>query len=126
MISLGATEINKVCLGSDELNKVCIGSTEIWSAVPPLPYDAEVEFLQSSGTQFIDTGVNVASDLQIDIVFAIDNSFTYANTSFIFGAYEKDKCAYSVAIPSSSQIRVPVNNSFANINAAFGDKNFHA
>lgn len=26
---------------------------------PPLPYDAEVEFLQSSGTQYIDTGIYV-------------------------------------------------------------------
>lgn len=33
----------------------------------PLPYDAEVEYLESTGTQYIDTGVKLASDLTIRV-----------------------------------------------------------
>lgn len=57
MIAIGSTQISKVCLGSSELSKVCLGSTEIWSPQPsPLPYDAEIEYLAATGTQYIDTG----------------------------------------------------------------------
>lgn len=60
MIAIGSTQISKVCLGSSELSKVCLGSTEIWGSQPsPLPYDAEIEYLQSSGTQYIDTGLQI-------------------------------------------------------------------
>ena len=32
---------------------------------PPLPYDAEVEYLESTGTQYIDTGVLLGSNLNM-------------------------------------------------------------
>jgi hypothetical protein len=35
-----------------------------------LPYDAEVEFLKSTGTQYIDTLVNAASNLSVEITMA--------------------------------------------------------
>ena len=35
-----------------------------------LPYDAEVEYLQSSGTQYIDTLVNADSNLSVEITMA--------------------------------------------------------
>jgi hypothetical protein len=35
-----------------------------------LPYDAEVEYLESSGTQFIDTLVNADSNLSVEITMA--------------------------------------------------------
>jgi len=36
---------------------------------PPLPYDAEVEYLESTGTQWIDTGTTLKSYSQIDCDF---------------------------------------------------------
>lgn len=39
------------------------------SVEPVLPYDAEVEYLQSSGTQYIDTGINIANGDIITFVF---------------------------------------------------------
>lgn len=38
-----------------------------------LPYDAEVEYLESTGTQFIDTGLNADSSLGYDITSSITN-----------------------------------------------------
>ena len=42
-----------------------------------LPYDAEVEYLQSSGTQWIDTGVNTKQSLKIRAVFETDSTISY-------------------------------------------------
>lgn len=35
---------------------------------PPLPYDSEVEYLESTGTQYIDTGIECAGDCGFSIV----------------------------------------------------------
>ena len=58
MIAKGATEISKVCLGSDELNKVCLGATELWSAAQPLPYDAQVEYIENKANQRVNLGIS--------------------------------------------------------------------
>ena len=44
-------------LGSTEIAKAYLGSDLVYKKQTALPYDAEVEFLQSSGTQWIDTGI---------------------------------------------------------------------
>lgn len=62
MIALGSTNASKVYLGSEEISKIYLGSTQIWggsSPTPPtpvLPYDAEIEYLEGDGNQYIDTG----------------------------------------------------------------------
>ena len=66
MIAFGSNEISKVCLGSNELSKVCLGATEIYSSGSPLPYDAEIEFIQSDGTQWIDTGITTDSGILME------------------------------------------------------------
>lgn len=47
---LGSTAIGKAYLGSDLVYDSAGGS-------PVLPYDAEIEYLQATGTQYIDTGI---------------------------------------------------------------------
>ena len=37
---------------------------------PPLPYDAEVEYLESTGTQWIDTGLWFTKDTQLECVMS--------------------------------------------------------
>lgn len=59
---LGDTGIGQMFLGSIEIGKAYLGDTKVWekggvTPPQPLPYDAEIEYLQSSGTQYIDTGV---------------------------------------------------------------------
>lgn len=57
MIKIGNTEITDVSLGSTPINQVYVGNNLIWTrSAPVLPYDAQVEYLQSSGTQYINTG----------------------------------------------------------------------
>ena len=114
MIALGATKISKVCLGSDELRKVCLGSTEIWSAVPPLPYDAELEYLQSDSNQYIDTAITATPTLIAEVEFSVISNFSFGSGAFMFGAYDLDKTSYSLALNSSTAMRVPNGNVFAN------------
>ena len=49
---------------------------------PPLPYDAEIEYLESSGTQYIDTNIHFTSNHKIDIDFI---GLTNGNVA-VFGA----------------------------------------
>lgn len=73
MIAKGATEISKVCLGSDELSKVCIGGTEIWSALPPMPYDAEIEYLGGNSGVYIPTEIKLTNNHKVELKLAIRN-----------------------------------------------------
>lgn len=63
-----------------------------------LPYDVEIEFLQSSGTQYIDTGIKVTSNpkavVELMQMNTIDSDYwgntypgAYANTDGMFSAY---------------------------------------
>ena len=47
-----------------------------------LPYDAEVEYLESTGTQWIDTGIVPTSDLAYQVVAAVQ---TYLNSRVVAG-----------------------------------------
>ena len=44
--------------------------TAAWSG-KPLPYDAEVEYLESTGTQWIDTGVIISPDIDFEFTGSI-------------------------------------------------------
>ena len=56
-----------------------------------LPYDARVEYLQSSGTQYIDTGVIAADNVgvQMDVVGGIVHSGA-PPTTMLFGVFGSD------------------------------------
>lgn len=62
--------------------KLYVGSERRMIVAPePLPYDAEVEYLESTGTQWIDTGVSCNADNIVEVEF---NS--PLKTEAIFGA----------------------------------------
>ena len=50
-----------------------------------LPYDAEIEYLESSGTQWIDTSILPSKDLRTKIVQAFTGEFIQKNST-IFGS----------------------------------------
>ena len=54
---------SNVILGTTEASAVYIGNTLMWQKTqqPQLPYDAEIEYLESSGTQYIDTNIFINS-----------------------------------------------------------------
>lgn len=57
MLKVGNNEVTDVKLGNTQVNQVYFGSNLIWEKSSPLPYDAEVNYLESTGTQYIDIGV---------------------------------------------------------------------
>lgn len=53
MIKLGSTDMAKAYVGSSEVSKMYLGSELVYENTPAvLPYDAEVEYLQSDGNQW--------------------------------------------------------------------------
>lgn len=55
-------------------NFVCgpeVAETVLWKK--PVPYDSEVEYLESTGTQWVNTGLVVAPGMRMDINMAITN-----------------------------------------------------
>lgn len=66
MSYIGTNKVGKMYLGSTAIGKAYLGEDLVYdsaggSVTPVLPYDAQVEYLQSSGTQYIDTGINAQS-----------------------------------------------------------------
>ena len=58
MIKLGTSDMAKAYVGSSEASKMYLGSDLVYSKKPEvLPYDAEIEYLQSNPHTYIDTGV---------------------------------------------------------------------
>lgn len=83
MIALGNTEITKAYLGSTEISKMYLGEELVFGGdtpIPILPYDAQVEYLQSSGTQYIDTRVVLTKNYNVeaDVAFISGTSFSTA------------------------------------------------
>ena len=78
----------------------------------------QVEYLQSSGTQWIDTGIKAQSSTAISIDFAILQGFSFSTYSFVFGAMidATKATSYSVAINGISSLRMPNGGSFQTVN----------
>lgn len=58
MIAFGASDMTKAYVGSAEVSKAYLGDELVWGgSSPALPYDAEIEYLASTGTQWIDTDI---------------------------------------------------------------------
>ena len=51
----------------------------------PLPYDAEVEYIQSDGTQYIDTGIAPGNN-EIEWEFSFDNTRPSSGSDGLFGS----------------------------------------
>ena len=79
----------------------------------------QVEYLQSTGEQIIDTGVNATTTLLVTVDFSLANTFTYGNGSFIFGAYYNTGgnigSIYSFAFPNSTTGRAPSGGGLGNM-----------
>jgi len=54
-------------------------------SAPPLPYDAEAEYLESTGTQYVDTGVPNGEPFTVFLDFSIDASA--ATNDSLFGSF---------------------------------------
>lgn len=70
----------KAYVGNTGVDKMYIGNTLVYSSIP-LPYDAQVEYLESDGTQYIETGIVPGADTGISIEIERLND----NDAFIVG-----------------------------------------
>lgn len=66
MSYIGTNKVGKMYLGSTAIGKAYLGSDLVYDSAgggttPVLPYDAEIEYLQTSGTQYINTGISQQS-----------------------------------------------------------------
>ena len=72
-----------------------------------LPYDAEVEWLESTGTQWNDTGIRPAQDLSFVVKFdCLDSAFGFGN---VFGSrLASGNNEYQVTLYSGGSVVVGV------------------
>jgi len=87
-----------------------------WRTTPPLPYDAEVEYLESTGTQYIDTGIKpVASSFGFTGVFSITQA-TVSNTGGIAGCRGTQSSTasdtYAMAFYDGSELRIDLASKY--------------
>lgn len=70
-------DILQIMHGDTPVQKVMRGDIRVW---PELPYDTEVKYLQSSGTQYIDTQVVLTKNyhIEMDVAFISGSSFPTA------------------------------------------------
>lgn len=59
--------------------------TAAWSG-KPLPYDAEVEYLESTGTQYIDTGVLANGEFDVEYTIQTPSSADFTSQFMVGGA----------------------------------------
>lgn len=82
-------------------------------------YVEQVDYIESSGTQLIDTGVKVVNPL-VDLDFALTNNTSYANTSFLFAKDYYGDANFSVALPNNTTMRIPAGAGGSFINISIG------
>lgn len=60
-MKLGSSDISKIYLGSTEVSKAYLGATQVYGGSQPLPYDAEVEYIQGGifDTSFVPSTTGV-------------------------------------------------------------------
>lgn len=108
--------ISGVYVGSTQYNKIYYGSTLIWQNIP---YDSEVEYLQSDGNQYIDTGVIPDGDTGIYI--KVDKSTTQnsrivgcrndsGDTRWVIGRNSNWYCGYGANYNNSYTLAFSTNN----------------
>ena len=79
-------EILQIMYGDTPVEKIMKGDSLVWPPAEPL-YDAQVEYLESSGTQYIDTGIVGSSNLSIKLTcYYPKTSSSIASQGFIFGS----------------------------------------
>ncbi len=59
MLKYGSIDIGEIYYGSTAIKKAYVGSALVWPTKQPLPYDAELEWIETDGeASYIDTGIH--------------------------------------------------------------------
>jgi len=58
--------VKAITIPEGDVKSIAIGGVTVWTKPNPLPYDAEVEYVESTGAQYVDTGVAPTPTLSLD------------------------------------------------------------
>jgi hypothetical protein len=74
--------VKSITIPEGDVRSIALGGVTVWQKPNPLPYDAEVEYVESTGTQYVDTGVLVDPTVHS---FLLDCSFegAFQNTNSV-------------------------------------------
>ena len=67
MINIGNNSIENILVGYTQVDKVYLGTDIVQEHQQSIPYDMEVLYLESTGQQYIDTGVIVGPSDQVEL-----------------------------------------------------------
>lgn len=138
MSYIGANKIGGMHLGSTTIAKAYLGSDLVYQksgVTPPLPYDAELEYLESSGTQYIDTLFKPNKDTKMDVVYMFrsystlipfgvrDSGDAYDAKNGIFRTNMRSYGRVAFGNGTGTNTNVYVGNSYFNVYDIFFDKN---
>lgn len=119
MIAFGVSDMTKAYVGSTEGSKAYLGDELVWGGTPIIPYDAQVEYIETSGTQYIDTNLTLADDKYvIEAKFNI-SSGSASSYSALFTNRENSRNTYGFAINGSKTWVNPCNNPNSSIRITY-------
>lgn len=93
-MKIGSDTIGSLFLGNEEIGKAYLGSELVYGE--EMPYDAKIEYLQSTGTQYIDTGIKLTDNIR----YELKAQYTVNNEGFdtMLGCYAADPSRYGVLL----------------------------
>lgn len=125
MSKIGTADIKGIMLGSTEISKAYLGNDIVYQNNVPLPYDAEIEYLYSSGEgQYIDTLVPYDSTIVVEGSVRLTGT---ATGNYIFGIYTTvDGSARRWAVQCYSTTAVRLHfGTVTKVSASFSRGVFH-
>ena len=87
----GSTKVKDLAKGSTQIKKVYKGSDLVYSKRLPIGY-TEVNFIKSTGTQYINTGVipsQASDDLVVEMKYALSSASISSTDNMMFGATDQ-------------------------------------
>ena len=63
--------VQSVTIPEGDVKIIAIGGVTVWMKPNPLPYDAEVDYVESAGAQYVDTGLQLTSADRVECRFAL-------------------------------------------------------
>ena len=76
--------VQSVTIPEGDVKSIAIGGVTVWQKPNPLPYDALVEYVESTGAQYVDTGVLANQTARVEITL---QAIRIAKDRGVFGYY---------------------------------------
>lgn len=86
--------VQSVTIPEGDVRSIAIGGVTVWTKPNPLPYDAEVDYVASTGAQYVDTGIipTLSDAVSVDADMVLTTINTNDN-NILFGSYYDNNVA---------------------------------